>query len=251
MRYNPEMDQTSEVPAAPIANVAPDAVASVPVQARPNWTRIVGGILVAIIFIVPAIVELRAYFWSHDPNLIQDKAISTATTTTMENVIFNGEAFAMGDKLPDAQGTDYTSESYEWVRSTETLDTWTKLITTHKLKPLDAATPLDAAAYAQNVAALQKKNGALVLETSVINQDTEALGIDPANPPYLLVYMYVQGDATEFDMQKIEKQADGSLTSFIYAERFPTKSEADMKQYYESKERNDKRIELIKTKFPY
>ncbi len=165
-------------------------------------------------------------------------------------ITFNGQEYHKGFTLPGG-GDDFNSESYEWVTGAETVENWTSLVTTHKLSAKDSTALLSAEAYAQNVATMLTNQGALVLETSLINQDMDAFGIDPAYPPFLLVYLFNNNGLSEFNMQKIVQQADGSVFSIIYAERFPTKSEEEMKAYYDSKERTDKRIEVIKAKLPY
>ncbi len=177
-----------------------------------------------------------------------DSPTINSNVDSME-ITFANKAYTVGFTGP-AQESDFISDSREWVTGDETVENWTTLVTTHRLTPT-SLTSLSAAVYAENVSALQAQNGALVLETSIINQDMEALGIDPNNPPYLLVYLYEQNGVTEFNMQKIVQLNEREVGSIIYAERFPTKSEPEMKEYYESKERTDKRIELIKLAFPY
>jgi hypothetical protein len=233
-------------------DTSPESQSSVPNTAAPphatsskkTWMYALVG-LVVIICIAGAMYayKMRSPSTNNQPQ-------STATTENKKSITFNAKEYTIGFTDP-AQQPGATSESYEWVTGGETVDTWTTLITTHKLSPTDVKKPLAAETYAQNVAALQQKNGALILETSLVNQDSEKLGIDPKNPPYLLVYMFASGGMTEFDMQRIQQLPNGSIGSMIYAERFTTKSQADMKAYYDSPERLAKRIELIKTTFPY
>jgi hypothetical protein len=166
------------------------------------------------------------------------------------NITLNQKAYAVGFEMP-GQGTDFKSESYEFVTGGETVENWTSLITTHKLTPLSPETPLSAEAYAQNIIGTLQNQGAFILETSIINQDMAALGIDPAHPPFLIVYMFISGELTEFNTQKITQLNDTEVGSIIYAERFATKPEPEMAAYYESKGRTDTRAELIKLSFPY
>lgn len=168
----------------------------------------------------------------------------------IKDLIFNQRSYHVGFER-SGDGTDYSSDGYEWVTAEETVENWTTLVTTIKLSPLSVDRPLNAEAYAQNAANLNAQKGALVLETSIINQNMEELGIDPAHPPFLLAYMFDDGQQIEFNMQKITQLNETELGIIIYAERFPHIDEAGMKAYYESKERTDKRVELLRLPFPY
>ncbi len=183
------------------------------------------------------------------PVVSEEKNTPTQKLQNPDGVLFAGREYVRGYTAP-SQGTDYVSQSAEWVTNGETVDNWTSLITTHHLKSTSQEGKLSAEAYSQNVIDLNKQNGALILETSVISQDAETLGISQDNPPYLLVYMYVADGTTEFNMQKIFQISPTEIGSVIYAERFPTKTEEEMKAYYDSQDRADKRIELIKSRIP-
>jgi hypothetical protein len=169
----------------------------------------------------------------------------------MKKIVFNQKEYGVAFDLSDKNPPDSTVEAYEWITNNESIDNWTTLITTHLLIPKDITRPMSAEVYAQNVMALLTQSGALVLETSLINQDIETLGIDPARAPYILVFMFNQNGITEFNMQKIVQLDNGKVGSILYGEKFPTKSEPDMKAYYDSDERTSKRAELIRMPFPY
>jgi uncharacterized RDD family membrane protein YckC len=170
-------------------------------------------------------------------------------------ISFNGATYTQADQLQDTPGQDYTSKSYEWTTGGETVDNWTTLITTHVLSPLDPSKPLDAAAYAQNVPALQKSNGAIVLETSVINTpDAAASGVDIKNPPYLIVYYYPESaDKSipgEIDIQKIQNGSAGSVTSLIYAQNVNRTDKASIKALTSSVEFQRERTAVILAQVP-
>jgi hypothetical protein len=213
----------------------------------PSKTKkyIFGAGLVLLVIVIAGVVFA---FHKSTPEVNNSQTVATSSGKTLT---FNGHSYVIGNILPIKKDNPaITNESYEWVTGKETVETWTSLITTHKIHSTSSTT-LSPEAYAQSAAGLQQKQGALILETSLVNQDSAALGIDPANPPYLIVYLYNQDGVSEFDMQKIQKLPNGDIGAMIYAERFPTKSQADMKTYYESPERAAKRIELIKAPFPY
>lgn len=176
---------------------------------------------------------------------------SNKTQDTMGNISYLGRQYSKAYTFPESVQPNQKSESYEWTTGGETVENWTSLITTHKITSTKAGADISAEGYAQNVVAMQEENGAFILETSVINQDTAELAIDPKNPPYFLSYLFAGEGMTEFNLQKIQMLPDGSVVSIIYAERFATKNEADMKAYYESTEQSQKRIDLIKLAFPY
>ncbi len=170
---------------------------------------------------------------------------------SQEEVVFFGKKYKRGFIIPDiGGGEEDIRRAAEWVTEGETVDAWTSLITTHHIISVNKDAPLSAAAYAENIASSSEEHGALILEKSVIAQDTDVLGIDPKNPPYILVKIHFSGDMMEFDMQKIFQISPYEVGSVIYAEKFPTKTEEEMKAYYDSEERHNKRIELIKSRIP-
>ncbi|MEY2665808.1 MAG: hypothetical protein RLZZ480_913 [Candidatus Parcubacteria bacterium] len=201
---------------------------------------------------IAAIIATMGFLiWKSEQKLpTTNNQVTPSNMETEKKITFAGKEYKIGFVMPSG-GTDFRSESYEWVTDGETVEAWNSLITTHKLTPTDANVPLSAEAYAQNVVSMLQGQGAMILETSLINQDIEALGIDPNHPPYLLVYLFSNEDTTEFNMQKITQSSDGEVISAIYAERFKNKPEAEMRAYYESKERTDKRTELIRLSIPY
>ena len=216
-----------------------------PQHSKKKW--VIAGVLLLIV------IGGLVFFFIYKNNTVTPLSMERTSSAPSKSIFqFNGHTYHNAFTIPSAQkDPNITSESFEWVTEGETVDTWTTLVTTHKIHSLSPDAPLSAETYAQNVAGMQEQGGALVFETSLINQDTQALGIDPANPPYLFVYMYDDGTTTEFNMQKIQMTPEGDVVALIYAERFPTKSEPAMKAYYQSPEREAKRVELIKTQFPY
>lgn len=172
--------------------------------------------------------------------------------TMNNNLNFNTKDYSVVYTFPANEGDDYVAESYEWTSGGETVENWSTLITTHKLQP-NTGVPLSAEAYAQNVAAMQQKGGAQMLETSVINNLDAAAYVDIKNPPFVLVYLHqgTAGQSAELSIQKISNGANGTVNSMIYASRMDLSTEAAIDTYLESDMYKTARMEVIKAVFPY
>ena len=180
----------------------------------------------------------------------QKKAITS--TKKMNTITLNSATYKKGFTFPKSTGSDYTSESYEWVTGKETVENWSTLITTHILSPLSPDKPLSAQAYAQNASAMNTDKGAIMIETSVINNpDAIAGGVDPKNPPYIMVYLFPSAhpenpaEPSEFGIQKIVNGKTGSVEAFIYAQRMQIKDDADLNAYLGSPEYDAIRLAVI------
>lgn len=186
------------------------------------------------------------FFQETNPNNMQS---DTQTSANTETFTFQDTEYFAPEAVAESQGDDYTAESIEWIPTGETFDNWTTLITNHRLSPLSDGPTLDAEAYAGNIAAGNTSNGANILETSVLsNQEWEQVGVDMANPPYLLVYVYnvPQAPIVELSIQKIQ-QADDQIEVFIFAKRIPSE---DLESYLGSDEYADLRIAVGSADFP-
>lgn len=213
-----------------------------------------------IVYSVLAVVALIAVITGSYYVVSKNRGLSSGIPTDETGIVaqsldFNGVEYARAYDMPEQEGLDNLSTSYEWLPKGETFETWTSLITTHKMAPKDASAPLSAEVYAQNVAGLNEKQGAVIIETSVINmQDAvEQAGVDLNNPPYLLVYAYPSDgkNPIEVDMQKVLKGKDGGLHAFVYAYKLNATKEEEINAYFQSDDFAKKRIEVIKAKFPY
>jgi hypothetical protein len=157
--------------------------------------------------------------------------------------------------MPVQPGADHISESYEWVTGGESVENWSTLVTSHRLSPLTPDSPLSAEAYAQNVVNLNQQQGAIIIETSIINApDAVEMGIDIENPPFLLIYLFPSQDAevpSEINFQKIENAGDGKVNILIYAERLAIGSQEEFDAVLASPEFLDRRNSLIMSRFPY
>lgn len=216
----------------------------------------IGGIIAISIAIL---ISLLVWHSSRSENENKNLSTSSGNDNQQNNMEIKisllGNTYKKGFTLPANTGTDYTSESYEWVKNNETVENWKTLITTHKLSPISADKLLIAAVYAQNVATLQTNNGAMIIETSVINtEDAAKEGVDVSNPPYLLVYAFPsanKSEPTEFIFQKIENIGEGKIVSFIYAERIQLSSKDEIKSFVSSPSFSEKRAAVLLGKFPY
>ena len=254
------MDSQNQVPAAqtqspesqlPLSPVSPSFPESG--KRRSMW-KIVGFILMAIVVISAFLIWKGSSRGERDTHASTYSQDSNQQDTMNETISLLGSTYAKVFTLPANAGTDYTSESYEWVKGAETVENWKTLVTTHKLSPLDAD-KLSAESYAQNVVALQTKNGAQMVETSIINtQDAANEGIDISNPPYLLVYAYLSSspsEPAEVNFQKIQNTDDGKVTSFIYAEKMQISTDGELEAFLSSASFSEKRAAVLLERFPY
>ena len=209
----------------------------------------IGGAIVALMVI------LGFYFF------VMKTPITSATTDTGSTIMnpnlitFDGKGYTKGFTLPKQGAPEYTNESYEWVTGGETVQNWKTLITTHKLTPRDTTRSLSAAAYAPNVAIMNEKRGATIIEKSVINSpDASKSGIEVNNPPYILVYAFPVGDqarSTEIAIQKIQNSNNNTLEIFISAQRMIFKTPDEVNTYLKSEAYLKRRTEVISAHVPY
>jgi hypothetical protein len=204
---------------------------------------VLGGIVLTLL-----VVALIFYGFGKEGGL-WSRIGKTASGETIKSIEFGGTTYDKAFTLPPSQEDWYMASSYEWVPRGETLDAWKSLITTHKFTATGTTT-LSAETYAQNVIAAHEQAGAVVIETSVINQDVEALGVDPNNPPYLMVYAY-PGLPIELSLQKVENGPDASVRAFVYSIRFSATSTEAVEAYLGSQEIVDLRKRVIMAEFPY
>lgn len=211
-----------------------------------------------------AVLVAGGYFiWSgfgaETPTLAPTQQIVTTQDIqekTMESTLsFLGHTYKKGFSFPINRQEEYSTESYEWVKGSETVENWTALVTTHKLSPESASTPLSAEVYAQSAAAMQIQNGAKIIETSLINTaEAAAIGVDISNPPYLLIYAYMPTNGVgivELNIQKIENIGEGKVGAFIYAQKVEISSEEDLNAFLASKPYLETRTSVVLEKFPY
>lgn len=224
---------------------------------------------IMIVLIVASLVWLsrgKGEMYQDDTGIRQDvsrEVINTKplqtnnmeTSQGMNDLKFNSKIYKKVFVFPDQKKSDFTSESYEWTTDGEHVDSWTTLITTHKMKPLSKEVPLLAEAYAQNVAAMNVEKGAVLFETSVINTpDALAAGVDPNHPPFLLAYAFLSQDKSvpsEVSIQKIESDGGDGLNAFIYSEKVRIYNQDDVKTFTSSKSYADVRWQVVLRKFPY
>ncbi len=182
---------------------------------------------------------------------------SLPSNFTNDSISFSllGDVYKKGFTFPSTKEEDHISESYEWVKGTQTVENWETLVTTHKLSPLAPEKPISAEIYAQNTASLNANKGAKILETSIINtEDARKSGVDTSNPPYLLVYAFLAekpSDLTELSIQKIENLPEGKVSAFIYSEKIKIFSDEELQSFLNSPSYFKKREEVIFVKFPY
>lgn len=173
----------------------------------------------------------------------------------MPSIMFAGTQYARIHTFPPSEDPTLVSESYEWAPQGSSADALTSLVTTHKMSSKDASKPISAKVYAENVAAMNEKQGATIIETSVINtpEAVKEAGIDANNPPYLIVYAYPSSTSTpiEVDMQKVINGTDGTVEAFVYSFPLNAKTEQDVIDFFKSDEFVSKRAEVIKAAFPY
>ena len=205
--------------------------------------------------IIALLIIIGVYFF-----VLKDSSSTSMGTTPSaqvdpNSISFDGKVYTKGATLTKEVAPEYTNESYEWVTQGETVKNWKTLITTHKLSPRDGTRSLSSAMYAPNVAAMNEKKGATIIEKSVINSpDAVQAGIDVNNPPYILVYAYPVGDtarSTEIAIQKIQNAKNGTLEIFISAQRVIFKTPDEVNAYLKSPAYFTLRAEVIKAHVPY
>lgn len=254
----PENKSQIPMPAEASTQVMSSVVVPPP-TAQPRSMRKLVGIVSGAILGVGLLIFLGISFipfakWS-TPLSKESTSTNISTKNTMKSLLVNNKTYIKGFTLPVSQGADYASESYEWVTDGETVEKWSTLVTTHKLSPLDQTKPLSAQVYAQNAASLNQKNGATILETSVINTPDaiKEAGVDPANPPYLLVYVFPTNttDPLEVNFQKIVGGPNGSVNVLIYAFKLDLKTNEEIDTYFKSDAFYAIRTEVIKANLSY
>lgn len=254
-----ENNSTSQIPedaqnqaAAPSTSASPAQSLSSAQPVQTSHTGTSKTVLSMVAVLVLAIALAGSYYAYTRKGGTNGERNTDAVGTSYS---FSGVPYVRAYTMPPVEAASYTSESYEWTAVGETLDTWSSLITTHKMTAKDPSLPLSAEAYAQNVAAMNEEQGAIILETSIINTEDaiQEAGVDPKNPPYLLVYAYPSDGASliEVNIQKILHGPEGTLHAFIYAYRLTAKTEQEITAYFESEEFGTLRTEVIKAPFPY
>ncbi len=176
---------------------------------------------------------------------------------TMSPSIFtlSEKTYSIGFTCPTEPGLDHTSESYEWVTETESVENWSTLVTSHKLSPLSPDVPLSVEQFAQNTVAMNEQKGAMILETSIINTpDAIESGIDINNPPFLLIYIFPSPDGivpAEMNYQKIENGSGGNINALIFAVKLNIFTQEDLQSFITSESFASYRYNIIRAIFPY
>lgn len=174
---------------------------------------------------------------------------------SLPSFAFSGKKYARINTFPPSEDSDLASESYEWTPKGESADSSTSLITTHKISSKDPSKPISAKLYAESVATANEKQGASIIETSVINTPDaiKEAGIDPNNPPYLIIYAFPSNGTVpiEVDMQKVINGPDGTVEAFVYSFPLNAKTEQEVTSFFQSDEFVNKRADVIKAPFPY
>lgn len=205
--------------------------------------------------IIALLILLGGYFTFIKQSPASSVGMNSHTNLDTNSISFNGKMYTKVLTIPKQDAPEYTSESYQWATDGETIKNWKTLLTTHKLSPRDQTRSLSSVAYAPNVALMNEKKGATIIEKSVINSpDAIAAGIDANNPPYIIVYAFPVGDAsrtTELAIQKIQNSKNGTLEIFISAQRIIFKTPDEVNTYLKSPSYLKIRAEVINAHMPY
>ncbi len=190
-----------------------------------------------------------------DEKPVEEKKTETQNSNS-STITFDGRTYKVGFDMPAASGPNAKVVGKEWVTSGESVENWTRLITTVKITPIKSGETLSYQEYAENIFASLEEKAAILGGNTMYDENFVAVSNttqEPKNPTLVVNYLlkYPTENVYESNFHMMKPNASGGVDSILYAEKVTITGQADFAKYVESAEHKKKMLETAKLKMPY
>lgn len=201
------------------------------------------------------VIQINNNVTDLDEKPVEEKKTETQNSDS-STITFGGRTYKVGFEMPAASGPSAKVVGKEWVASGESVENWTRMITTVKITPIKSGETLSYQEYAENLFASLEEKQAIFGGNTMYDENFVAVSTtapDPKNPTLVVNYLleYPTENVYESNFHMMKPNASGGVDSILYAEKVTITGQADFTKYVESAEHKKKMLEIAKLKMPY